>query len=126
MPRGKPNADHEADPRNNKMEAVRQAMNGLGNDALPQAIHQYILDNFGFDMNVNMISSYKSSIRKKNGVGGRRRKRGRPRKMEGATTTAAPAAVAHDAVLWKDIRTIKDIAGRVGKRGLRELVELLD
>lgn len=126
MPRGKANADHASDPRTNKMEAVRQAMNGLGNDALPQAIHQYILDNFGFDMNINMISSYKSNLRKKAGVSGRRRKRGRPRKTDAAPTAAPAAAVAHDSVPWKDIRTIKDIAARLGKKGVRELLELMD
>ncbi|HEY7158002.1 MAG TPA: hypothetical protein VH575_28865 [Gemmataceae bacterium] len=124
MPRGRSNNEHEADPRTNKMEAVRRAMEALGYEAQPLDIQKYIKDNFGLDMNPNMISSYKSSLRKKAGMKGRRKKRGRPRKTEAPAAHAV--AVSHDAVPWKDLRTIKDIAGRIGKRGLRELVELLD
>jgi hypothetical protein len=110
------------------MEAVRQAMSALGDDASPSAIQKYIKDNFDVDMTTNMISSYKSTIREKAGLPSRRRKkRGRPKKAVAATTAAAPApASSHDAVPWKDIRTIKELAGRLGKKGLRDLVELLD
>jgi hypothetical protein len=106
------------------MEAVRRAMENLSYDASPQEIQKYVKDNFGQDMHANMVSSYKSTLRNKAGMKSRRRrKRGRPRK-EGAAVTAP--ATYHDAVPWKDLRTLKDIAGRIGKRGLRELVELLD
>lgn len=125
MPRGRPNEEQESDPRTNKMEAVRRAMEALGYDAQPLEIQKHIKDNFDLDMNANMISSYKSSLRKKAGMKGRRKKRGRPKKTE-AAPTAQVAAVSHDAVPWKDLRTIKDIAGRIGRKGLRELVELLD
>lgn len=109
------------------MEAVRRAMSALTMDASPSEIQKYIKDNFGVDMNANMISSYKSTLRGKAGLGGRRKKRGRPKKMAAAATTAAfPDHHSRDAVLWKDLRTIKDIAGRVGKKGLRDLVELID
>ncbi len=100
-------------------------MESLGNDAPPLDIQQFVKDNFGQDMTANMVSSYKSSIRREAGLKGKRRKRGRPRK-EGATTAAPATTSSHDAVPWKDIRTIKDIVGRLGKKGLRELVELLD
>lgn len=127
MPRGKPNTEEASDPRSNKMEAVRQAMEALGYEAQPLDIQNYIKDNFGQDMGANMISSYKSTVRRKAGMKGRRRKRGRPRKGEEVATAAAPDAPSfHDAVTWKDLRTIKDIAGRIGKKGLRELVQLLD
>jgi hypothetical protein len=107
------------------MAAVRRAMEALGYDAQPLEIQKHIKDNFDLDMNANMISSYKSSLRRKAGMKGRRKKRGRPKKI-GMAPAAAVVAVSHDAVPWKDIRTIKDIAGRIGKKGLRELVELLD
>ena len=123
MPRGKASSEQGADPRSNKMEAVRRAMDGLGYEASPLEIQKFIKDNFDVDMSANMISSYKSTLRNKAGLAGRRRKRGRPRKIDGATP--APAVV-HDAVPWKDLRTIKDIAGRIGKKNLRELVEWLD
>lgn len=124
MPRGKPNAEQGADPRTNKMEAVRRAMDSEGYDASPLAIQKFIKQNFDVDMSANMISSYKSTLRAKKGLAGRRKKRGRPKKV--ASEAAAPAATFHDAVPWKDLRTIKDIAGRIGKKNLRELVEWLD
>jgi hypothetical protein len=108
------------------MEAVRQAMNALGYDASPSEIQRHIKDNFDVDMSANMISSYKSTLRSKAGLAGRRKKRGRPRKVAAAATSVATPVSFHDAVPWKDLRTIKDIAGRLGKKGLRDLVELLD
>jgi hypothetical protein len=128
MPRGRPNADHAADPKTNKMEAVRRALGDLTYDASPSEIQTYIKDKFDVDMNPNMISSYKSTLRDKAGIAGRRRKkkRGRPKKVVATANAAAAPTSAHDAVTWKDLRTIKDIAGRLGKRGLRDLVELLD
>lgn len=124
MPRGKASIEQGADPRTNKMEAVRRAMDGLGYEASPLEIQKFIKENFDVDMSANMISSYKSTLRNKAGLAGRRRKRGRPRKIDGAA--AAAPTVLHDGVAWKDLRTIKDIAGRIGKKGLRELVEWLD
>jgi hypothetical protein len=108
------------------MEAVRRAMDSLTYDASPSEIQKYIKDNFDVDMNPNMISSYKSTLRSKAGLGGRRKKRGRPKKTAAAANAAASPVSFHDAVPWKDLRTIKDIAGRLGKKGLRDLVELLD
>jgi hypothetical protein len=112
------------------MEAVRQAMNALGSDALPSEIQKYIKDNFDVEMNTNMISSYKSTIREKAGLPSSRRKkkRGRPKKTAATATATAAAipAVPRDAVPWKDLHTIKDIVGRLGKKGLRDLVELLE
>ncbi|HWG41488.1 MAG TPA: hypothetical protein VN688_01795 [Gemmataceae bacterium] len=125
MPRGRPSGEQGSDPKTNKMAAVRLAMDSLGYEAPPLDIQQFVKDNFGQDIPSNMVSSYKSNIRKEAGLKSKRKKRGRPRKDEPATAVAATAS-SHDAVPWKDIRTIKDIAGRIGKKGLRELVELLD
>lgn len=106
------------------MEAVRRAMDSLGYEAQPLEIQQFVKDNFGQEMTANMVSSYKSSLRRKAGLKGRRRKRGRPAKTE--ASAAVPAAAGfHDGVQWKDIRAVRDIAGRIGVKGLRELVELL-
>jgi hypothetical protein len=122
MPRGKANNNQGADPRSNKMEAVRQAMSKLGYDASPLEIQKFIKDSFDVDMSANMISSYKSTLRNKAGMAGRRRRRGRPRKIDSAVPVSAAFP---DAVPLKDLRTIRDIAGRIGKKGLRELVEWL-
>jgi hypothetical protein len=124
MPRGRPNKDQSSDPRKNKMEAVRQAMSSLGMDAAPLDIVRFVKENFGQDMSPNMASSYKSGIRARAGIKGRRR-RGRPRKGDTVSAAASPPRL-KDAVPWKDLRTIKDIANRIGKKELRELVSLLD
>lgn len=110
------------------MEAVRQAMATLGYDASPLEIQKNIKEQFDVEMTSSMISSYKSTLRNKAGMAGQRKKRGRPQKINDiAPMTATPEVVTfHDAVPWKDLRTIKDIAGRIGKKGLRELVALLD
>jgi hypothetical protein len=109
------------------MEAVRRAMDELSFDASPSDIQKYIKSNFDVDMSANMISSYKSTLRSKAGLTGRRRKkRGRPKKTDGTAAPAAAPISFHDAVPWKDLRTIKEIAGRIGRKGLRELVELLE
>ncbi len=113
------------------MEAVRQAMSNLGPDGSPSDIQKFIKEQFDVEMTANMISSYKSTLRGKAGLGGKKRKRGRPRKIDvvaAATTVAVkPHTVSsHDSVPWKDLRTIKDIAGRIGKKNLRDLVDFLD
>ena len=126
MPRGKVTSENGSDPRKNKMEAVRQALNSLGFGAAPKEIQQFVLEKFGQEMSLNMISSYKSSCREKAGIRGRRRRRGRPKKAEVVSNTGVQQPNFHDFLPWKDLRTIKDIAGRIGKKGLRELVELLD
>lgn len=127
MPRGRPSGDEIADPRSNKMEAVRQAMASLGDDGSPLEIQKFVKENFGVEMSTNMISSYKSTLRSKAGVAGKRRKRGRPKKTDGPTVAVKAMPVsAHDYVPWKDLRTIKDIAGRIGKKNLRDLVDFLD
>jgi hypothetical protein len=106
------------------MEAVRRALDGLGFEAQPLEIQKFVLDNFGQNMSANMVSSYKSSLRSKAGIKGKRRRR---RGTKSVAETAATSTVTfHEGVYWKDIRAIKDIAGRIGVKGLRELVSLLD
>src|SRR5690242_11022742 len=101
------------------MEAVRRAMDALGFDASPSDIQKYIKSNFDLDMNANMISSYKSTLRSKAGLAGRRRKkRGRPKKSAMVATHDTGSVSFHEAIPWKDLRAIKDIAGRIGKKGL--------
>ena len=128
MPRGRPNAEQSADPRTNKMEAVRRAMDSLGYDGSPLEIQKFVKENFEVDMSANMISSYKSTLRNKAGLGSERKKRGRPKKTDGVPMVEAKPHVVtfHDAVPWKDLRSIKDIAARIGKKSLRELVEFLE
>ncbi|HEY7427417.1 MAG TPA: hypothetical protein VH682_24500, partial [Gemmataceae bacterium] len=74
---------------------------------------------FGVEMTTKVISVYKSKLVKKKG------KPGRKPKVAGATTEAAPKAVAHGGVSFKDLRTVKEISDRLGPARMRELVELV-
>ena len=128
MARGRPKSNGTAggtDKPLTKREAVRRTLVALGGNPGPSEIQKHLKDHFGLEMNTNMISSYKSQLT--GGTGRRKKKRGRP-----AGTTSAAAATAEKPapshageVAWKDIRAVKDIAGRIGVKGLRELVEYL-
>jgi hypothetical protein len=107
----------------NKRQAVRDAMDVLGMDAGPGEIQEELRKK-GIDMGTNMISSYKSQIRSKAGIKGRRRRKGRRHaKVEGAVV-AAPRPATGDVSL-KDLRAFKEMAQRVGVPRMRDLFEIL-
>src|SRR5215471_299679 len=103
----------------NKAEAIRRALAKLGNKAMPTEIQEFIKSNFGVEMTTKVISVYKSKLVKKKG------KPGRKPQVVGATTEAAPKAVVHGGVTFKDLRTVKEIRDRLGPARMRELVELV-
>jgi hypothetical protein len=103
----------------NKAEAVRRALAKLGNKAMPAEIQGFIKTNFGVEMTTPMISVYKHKLVKKKG------KPGRKPKEAGAVNEAAPKAVAHGDVTFKDMRTVKEISDRLGPARMRELVALV-
>jgi hypothetical protein len=128
MPRTKSTDGSSGDssgPGNNKMEAVRRAMGALGMEASPNDIEKYLKEQFGMDMHPNMISSYKSSIRRKSGLT-RRRRRGRPPRAAVASEEfATRGRPAGGDVPMKDLKALKEMAGRLGVGRLRDLVEVL-
>jgi hypothetical protein len=130
MARSKANGD-SGEGKVNKMELVRQALATLGNTAMPGEIADHIKDSTGgkVEMSTNMVSNYKSSILKKKGQSPRRkgRRRGRPAAVAPTTEvqTTVHSGLGADGVPWKDLRSIRDMAQRLGLSRLRELVELL-
>ena len=48
-----------------KMEAVRQAMGKLGNAATRIELQMFVQENFGIEMNLDVVSSYKAFITSK-------------------------------------------------------------
>ena len=125
MPRVKSKPDGAAGAGNgggkvNQMEAVRQALGVLGMKAAPKEIQAHLKEQMGLDMSANMISSYKSSIRKKAGLRGRRGRR----KKAPETAEAIPAAPvpSGDGISIKDLRALKDLADRLGAGRFREVV----
>jgi hypothetical protein len=108
----------------NKRQAVREAMDLLGMDAGPGQI-QDELRKKGIDMSTNMISSYKSQIRSKLGMKGRRRRKGRRAKAAAAEVAVTPPRPATGDVSLKDLRAFKEMAQRVGVPRMRDLFEIL-
>lgn len=132
MPRTKStngNAGEAGGVGTNKMEAVRRAMGALGMEASPDDIQKYLKEQFNMDMIANMISSYKSSIRRKAGLSRRRRKkRGSVAAAVGENFTAPTRGRppgSGDGIPMKDLRALKEIAGRLGVSRLRDLVDVL-
>jgi hypothetical protein len=117
-------ANGTAAGRTNKRQAVRDAMDVLGMDAPPGDIRDH-LKKAGLDMSTNMISSYKSQIRSKAGLKSKRRRRkgGRRPKVEVAAV-AAPRAPS-DSISIKDLRTLREMADRLGAHRFKELFEVL-
>ena len=60
----------------NKREMVQAAFEAKG-DAGPGELQAYISQTYGKDLPINIISSYKSQIKKKLGLGRKNKKRGR-------------------------------------------------
>jgi hypothetical protein len=111
--------------KSNQMEAVRQAMGVRGMDASPTDLHDYILREMNLDISPNKISSYKSSIRKKAGLKGRRRKKRGRKPAEAAVPAALPAEPVSDGVSIKELRALKLVADRLGADRFREVVEFV-
>ncbi len=109
----------------NLMEAVRQAMGVLGMDASPTLIHDHLKKEMNLDVSPNMISSYKSTIRRQAGLKGRRGKKRRGAKVEAAVPVSVPAAPAADGVSIKELRALKEVAVRLGADRFREVVEFI-
>jgi hypothetical protein len=103
----------------NKAEAIRRALAKLGKKAMPTEIQDLIKTNFGVEMTTQVISVYKSKLVKKKG------KPGRKPKVVGATAETAPKRAMHEAVSFKDMRTVKEISDRLGPTRMRELVALM-
>jgi hypothetical protein len=103
----------------NKMEAIRRALAKLGNRAMPLEIQDFIKTNFDVEMATKVISVYKSLLTRKKG------KRGRKPKAVGATDEPTPQRARHEAVSFKDMRTMREISNRLGPTRMRELVALM-
>jgi hypothetical protein len=109
----------------NQMEAVRQAMGVLGMDASPTAIHEHLKREMKLDVSPNQISSYKSTIRKKAGLKGRRRKKKGRLPVEAVAPASPPAAPEADGISIKELRALKTMAERLGAGRFREVVEFI-
>jgi hypothetical protein len=103
----------------NKAEAIRRALAKLGNKAMPLEIQDFIKSNFGVEMTTPLISVYKHKLAKRKG------KPARKPKETGAVIQLTPQRAMHEAVSFKDMRTVREISSRLGPARMRELVALM-
>ena len=92
----------------NKAQCVRDAVAALGEDAKPQAIQQWILENHKVELNAMMISSYKSNMKK--GAGKKAGKK---------------AGAGKGGDILSDIATIKGLITKHGAPNLNKLIDAL-
>lgn len=104
--------------KSNKMDAVRKTLTELGNDAKPRAIQEH-LKSQGVTMSTNMISNYKTVIRKKTG------KRGRPRGKRLVIRKTTVGRGSGGGISLADIQTVKKLTDRIGADKVKELATVL-
>ena len=128
----------------NKMDAVRQAMAKLGNSATRTEIQKFVKDSTGVEMNLDVVSSYKSFIAKDSKKSAattpeakpvaqqpvaapkKRRKKRKSKKaapQPQAAVTTAPSSKATGIAL-SDIETVKELVKRVGVNNLKGLIDV--
>jgi hypothetical protein len=110
------NGSGEAHQPKSSMDAVRMAMRALGSDAATQALHDHIQSEYGLNIHNNKISAYKSSIRKQAGF----------KSTRGRGAGGRPEKVDTSRINMDDIRTVKQLADRIGAARLRELIDVLE
>jgi hypothetical protein len=124
-----------------KIEAVRQVLAALGNEAKPKEIQEEVKKRFNIDMTSDHIKTAKNNILRKAGIKPAGKKRGRkkgsgkkPATAATAVTapppspTPAPAAKGHRkdaAVDMTDIKTVRDLLDRVGVAHLKNLIDMM-
>ena len=128
----------------NKMEAVRKAMAELGNAATRTEIQKFVKEQTGVEMNLDVVSSYKSFVAKESKKTAattpdakpvveqpveatkKRRKKRKSKKaapQPKATVTTAPSGKATGIAL-SDIQAVKELVKRVGVNTLKGLIDV--
>ena len=102
-----------------KLEAVRQALSELGNDAMPTQIKGFVKERFGLEMTTNHISTAKGQILRAASSKGK--------SVSQKPAPVQPAAVAKSGggksgIPLEDILYVKDLVGRLGAEPLRTLI----
>src|ERR1700722_7494621 len=102
----KSNGTEQSDKTISKMEAMRRTLAKLGQDAKPLAIQSEVKKEFGLDMNTNVISAYKTTLKagKKPAA-----KAATAPPANGAKAAKAPAPKSESGISIDDIRSIKQV-----------------
>jgi hypothetical protein len=100
MARGKANGEKKP----NMMGMVRAALEEVGGDPKPLELQAHIKSRFNTEIPTNIISNYKSQIKRKGGGGGRGRRGGR------------------GGIQMGDLETVRGLVNRLGADQVRRLV----
>jgi len=115
MPRGIPK--NKANGMS-KMDCMRRALAELGADAQNQDIQKFLKSQLSLDMDVKMISGYKTYLKKA-------RKSAAIRKP-GIPAAAAPLVPSiADGITLDDIRAVKQVVNKIGADKVRSLAAAL-
>jgi hypothetical protein len=104
----------DAEP--NKADMVRAALAELGPRAKPQAIQDFIKEKFDRDVTKGIISNYKSTMKKKGLIPGKRGP-GRPPKAAGGGSG--------ETVRIDDLEAVRGLVARIGADQVVRLVKVL-
>ena len=94
----------------NKRQMVQAAFEAKG-DISPGDLQAYISSTYGKDLPINIISSYKSQIKKKLGLGRKNKKRGR---KAGASTSSKATSSVSNMVNLGDLEAVNAMVRRIG------------
>jgi hypothetical protein len=94
------------DKKPSQMSMVRSAMEEIGNDAKPLTMQAHIKSKFGAELPANIISNYKSQIKRKNGASGPGRGRRAGLQVE-------------------DFEAIRSLVKRLGADQVKRMVEVV-
>jgi hypothetical protein len=110
MPRGIPKNKESI----SKMEGMRRALAELGYETSTKDLQAFLESEFGIEMDTNMISNYKSSLK----AAANKSTAAKP-----ATPSAKP--VVTTGISLDEIRAVKDVVDKIGAEKVRQLVDVL-
>jgi len=100
------NRNESGEKKPSQMSMVRSAMEEIGIDAKPLAMQAHIKSKFGTELPANIISNYKSQIKRKNGGAGP----GRGRKS---------------GLQVEDFETVRNLVRRLGAEQVKRIVAVV-
>ncbi|MBN9522051.1 hypothetical protein J0H58_26635 [bacterium] len=117
----KAKADDEATggAEHTQADMVRAALSELGPRAKPQAIHDFIKEKFGREVTKGIISNYKSTMKKKGLIPGRRGPGRPPREAGGGGAGGGTVRI-------DDLEAVRGLVARIGADQVVRLVKVLE
>jgi hypothetical protein len=112
-----------------KKEAVRRALQHLGNEAKPMQIREHIQKRYHIEMGLDHISTTKSEILRESGQAKSAAQQPATPKVairkEASAKAATPQGDGVPGIRLTDIETVKDLVERVGATSLKKLIDVM-